>query len=398
MIDLNHPDAPVREHVAPANVLIVDDVPQNLLAMDALLRSDEVNVLTAASGAQALELLLLHDVAVALLDVHMPDMNGFALAELMRGSPRTAGVPIIFLTASPQDPVHAFQGYDAGAVDFLHKPIEPQVIRGKVKVFVELHRQRQLLALRAERLEQALALNETMLAVMTHDLRTPLSVVTLCAETLERMPPGAPTRVMTDRIQRSARRMGRMIEQLLDFSRIRSGILRLDPRPTDLAAVAQQVIDELRQASPEQTIQAMSVGNTSGTLDADRLAQVMGNLIGNAVQHAGGGRVLVTIDGSASDELAIEVSNPGQIADALLPRLFDPFKGVTHANSGLGLGLYIVDQFVRAHGGTVSARNLDDAVVLSVRLLRHVSGVEIRDRTAIPPAVLAARADHAPVA
>jgi signal transduction histidine kinase len=366
-----HRAATADEALAPANVLIVDDVPQNLVAMEALLRSEQVNVLTASSGAQALELLLLHEVAVALLDVHMPEMNGFALAELMRGSPRTAGIPIIFLTASPQDPVHAFQGYDAGAVDFLHKPIEPHVIGGKVKVFVELHRQRQLLGLRAQRLEHALSLNETMLAVMTHDLRTPLSVVTLCADALERMPISQEARVIGQRIQRSATRMSRMISQLLDFSRIRSGVLHIEPRPTDLAVVAQQVIDEARQAHPGVTVQATSTGSLTGSFDADRMAQVLANLVANAAQHTRDGTVRVLLDGASTGTLSVTVVNRGHIDDELLPRLFEPFKGVLHASSGLGLGLHIVDQFVRAHGGSSSARNEGDEVVMSVRIPRQ---------------------------
>lgn len=362
------------ETLTPANVLIVDDVSQNLVAMEALLRSEHVNVLTASSGPEALELLLRHEVAVALLDVHMPEMSGFALAELMRGSPRTAGIPILFLTASPQDPVHAFQGYDAGAVDFLHKPIEPHVIAGKVTVFVELHRQRQLLALRAQKLEHALSLNETMLAVMTHDLRTPLSVVTLCADALERMPVSPETRVIGQRIQRSATRMSRMISQLLDFSRIRSGVLHIEPRAADLGTVAQQVIDEARQAHPGTSIQTSTHGDLVGTFDADRIAQVLSNLVANAAQHAGDGEVRIVLDGASPASLSVTVRNRGRIDDDLLPRLFEPFKGVLHASSGLGLGLYIVDQFVRAHGGCSSARNGEEEVVMSISIPRQAHG------------------------
>jgi signal transduction histidine kinase len=357
--------------LAPTNVLIVDDVPQNLVAMEALLRSDEVNVLTARSGPQALELLLMHDVAVALLDVHMPEMSGFALAELMRGSPRTAGIPIIFLTASPQDPVRAFQGYDAGAVDFLHKPIEPHVIGGKVKVFVELHRQRQLLAQRAQQLEHALALNETMLAVITHDLRTPLSVVTLCGDALLRMATTPETRTVAQRVQRSAMRMARMIEQLLDFSRIRSGVLRIEPRPGELGTIVQQAVDDARHAHPNVSIEADVQGDSCGVFDADRLAQVLSNLVANAAQHTRDGRVRVTADCSLPDAMSIVVANRGRIADDLLPRLFEPFKGVLHSGGGLGLGLYIVDQFARAHGGSTSAGNVGEDVVVSVKLPRR---------------------------
>ena len=196
----------------PAKILIVDDVPQNLVAMEALLQREGIQVLCAASGAQALELLLEHDVALALLDVHMPEMDGFSLAELMRGSQRSRHVPIIFLTASPNDPMRAFQGYETGAVDFLHKPIEPHVILSKVNVFIELYQQRRLLKARNASLERALTLNETMMAVLTHDLRTPLSVILLCADKLGLDVPedGSAARTL-EHLENSARRMARMV-------------------------------------------------------------------------------------------------------------------------------------------------------------------------------------------
>ena len=118
--------------------LLVDDVEENLLALSALLRRDDVELLEARSGAEALELLLVHDVALALLDVQMPDMDGFELAELMRGSERTRHVPIIFVTAGARDQHRLFKGYEAGAVDFLYKPIEPHILKNKAEVFFQL--------------------------------------------------------------------------------------------------------------------------------------------------------------------------------------------------------------------------------------------------------------------
>src|SRR5262245_10673540 len=111
--------------------LIVDDAPENLVAMEGLLRRDSLELLLARSGSEALELLLKHDVALALLDVQMPVMDGFELAELMRGTARTRNVPIIFITAGARDPQRVFQGYEAGAVDFMFKPIDPHVLRSK---------------------------------------------------------------------------------------------------------------------------------------------------------------------------------------------------------------------------------------------------------------------------
>ena len=117
---------------APIRFLLVDDTPANLVALESLVRRDGLEVLKAGSGSEALELLLEHDVDLAFLDVQLPDMDGFELAELMRGAVRTRQVPIIFVTAGSHDPQRLFKGYEAGAVDFLYKPIDPQVLKGKV--------------------------------------------------------------------------------------------------------------------------------------------------------------------------------------------------------------------------------------------------------------------------
>lgn len=211
------------------HVLVVDDLEQNLVAMEALLRRPGVKVLKAQSGREALELLLAHDVAVALFDVQMPEMDGFELSELVRGSPRTRHVPIIFLTAAAVDVQRSFRGYDAGAVDFLYKPIDPHVLTSKVGVFVELHRQRAELARRMEELQRALQLNEMFTAVLGHDLRTPLSVVKVSAELLLMQHRDEATRSIAQRLKSSASRMSRMVEQLLDVYGLKSGVFRSSP-------------------------------------------------------------------------------------------------------------------------------------------------------------------------
>jgi signal transduction histidine kinase len=349
----------------PVKLLVVDDVPQNLLAMQALLQQPGLELLTAGSGTQALELLLQHeDVALALLDVHMPEMDGFALAELMRGSSRTCGIPIIFVTAAPGDPLRLFRGYEAGAVDFLHKPLEPHVLQGKVRVFVELHRQRRLLSQRNEALERLLKLNEVMMAVLSHDLRTPLSAMLMSAEVLKHLAANDTARRAAQRVKDSGRRMTQMINQLLDFSRIRSGTLALDPQPHDLRTVADGAVAELRQAHPGARVELLVMGELRGRFDADRMAQVFSNLVGNALQHGEPQQpVQVVLDGSDAHALRFVVRNAGHIPEDALPRLFDPFKGAQDARGGgLGLGLFIVQQFVAAHGGRVEGRNTDQGV------------------------------------
>ncbi|WP_119154734.1 hybrid sensor histidine kinase/response regulator [Caldimonas tepidiphila] len=336
-------------------VLVVDDVEQNLLAMEALLARPGIRVLTARGGVEALELLLRHEVAVALLDVQMPEMDGFTLAELMLGAERTRAVPIIFLTGRTEEPQRTFRAYGAGAVDFLHKPVEPQVLLAKVGVFVELFLQRRQLRERMAELERVIRLNETMAAVLTHDLRTPLSAISLGAEIVRRSAESETVRQAGARIRSSSARMARMIDQLLDFSRIRSGMLHVEPRPGNLLATCEAAVAEIRQARPEARIDLDGQGELDAEFDPDRMMQVFNNLIDNAVQHgAAGVPVGVELDGRAPAQVRVRVRNTGTVPEQARAELFTPFRSRPQKDSaGLGLGLYIVDQFVRAHGGRV---------------------------------------------
>jgi two-component sensor histidine kinase len=163
--------------MSPVCFLLVDDLEENLLSLEGLLRRQDLLLLKARSGDQALELLLKNDVALALIDVQMPGLNGFELAELMRGNERTRRIPIIFVTAGSTDGQRRFRGYEAGAVDFIQKPIEPDILRSKADVFFELYRQRQQISAQRDELEtQAEALREAgrrkdeFLITLTHDI------------------------------------------------------------------------------------------------------------------------------------------------------------------------------------------------------------------------------------
>ena len=157
-------------------ILAVDDIDENLVALEALLRRDDVEFITARSGVEALEVLLVHDIALALLDVQMPGMDGFELAELMRGTERTRRVPIIFVTAAGPDERRTFRGYGAGAVDYLFKPLDPHIVRSKVDIFVELARQRHELARQRDAHAAALA------RLQAHHDNSPLAYVEIGAD------------------------------------------------------------------------------------------------------------------------------------------------------------------------------------------------------------------------
>lgn len=369
----------------PIKFLLVDDVEENLVALEALLRRDGLEIHTARSGTEALELLLLHDFALAFLDVQMPHMDGFELAELMRGAERSRHVPIIFVTAGGWEPHRIFRGYESGAVDFLFKPIEPHVVRHKADVFFELYRQRQQLSQQIserERLirevQETLRLNEMFAAALGHDLRSPLSAIMTGASLLIARGTDEKTMAIGSRILSSGSRMARMIEQLLDLSRARlAGGIPVSPAPAQLQEVAERVLAELQSTARGRTLDLVMTGELEGTWDEQRIAQVLSNLVGNAIEHGDPrGAVSVRVDGTAPGEVVVTISNPGVIPAEDLPHLFAPFRSGHHTgrrSEGLGLGLYIVDQIVKAHAGTVRVTSSEaEGTTFEVRLPRAV--------------------------
>jgi len=361
------------------NVLIVDDIEHNLTALSALLARPEVRLLLARSGVEALELLLEHDVAVAVLDVNMPGMSGFELASLIRGSPRTSHVPIIFLTATSQDAIRTFQGYEAGAVDFLYKPIEPRIVQSKVGIFVQLEMQKRQLEEQLAATRQMLEANEMLMAVLSHDLRTPLSAVMVSAEYLMRASTDEKIVTVGRRIENCGRRMTRMVEQLLNLARLQGGRLSLRRSMVQLDTLCQSVIDEFAANVGDARLQLERSGDVVGYWDADLIAQAVSNLVSNALTHGTPDTpVRVTVHGESSAEVRVSVENRGAIAPEVVPLLFDAYGAATragHRGSGLGLGLHIVRLIARAHGGEVSvASNEQDGTKLTIRLPRAAVG------------------------
>src|SRR6476469_3743519 len=257
----------------PSKLLIVDDLPENLRALEAVIRDEARQVFQARSGEQALSLMLEHEFALAILDVQMPGMDGFELAELMRGTERTRNIPIVFVSAAGRELNYAFKGYEQGAVDFLHKPLDPDAVRSKVKVFVTLDQQRREMRRQMEALERSRREQETLLrelnktqeelqhslrmrddfmSLVAHELRTPLNTLFLETQLREmQLAKGNQAafseenlRKMVARDGRQIQSMIRLINDMVDVTRIRSGKLSIRPAQTELAALLERIVSD----------------------------------------------------------------------------------------------------------------------------------------------------------
>jgi signal transduction histidine kinase len=350
----------------PIKFLLVDDLEANLQALVALLRRDGLELLTARSGSEALEILLAHDISLAFLDVQMPGMDGFELAEVMRSTERTRQIPIIFLTAGIVDSQRRIRGYETGAVDFLAKPIEAHVLLNKAATFYDLACQRRELAQTNAKLEQADRLKDEFLAMLAHELRNPLAPLRNAAEILrsehaETEERGQALSILSRQIEN----MTRMIDDLLDVSRITEGKIELRKEPVNLASVVHAATSLIHSecASRGQEL-AIKLPDTPVYLHADstRLEQVFGNLLTNASKYAGEGCHITVTAERAGPDVIISVTDDGVgIEPELLPRIFDLFvqasRTLDRRHGGLGIGLTLVQRIVRLHGGTIEARS-----------------------------------------
>jgi signal transduction histidine kinase len=357
----------MKDHVT---FLLVDDLEENLLSLEALLRRESLTLLKARSGDQALELLLQHDVALALIDVQMPGLNGFELAELMRGNERTRRVPIIFVTAGSTDSHRRFQGYEAGAVDFIQKPIEADILRSKAEVFFELYRQRQQIAAQRDELQaRAEALNEAdrrkdeFLATLAHELRNPLAPLRSGLDLLRRNPDGGNAADIREMMDRQLVHLVRLIDDLLDVSRISQGKIGLQRATVLLQDVLRSALEASRPLiDVAGHSMALDLPNDAMWVDGDtvRLSQAISNLLNNAAKYTPPGGSIGLSARVEEDKAIIAICDDGiGIPIEMHSKIFQLFTQVDDhrqkAQGGLGIGLALVQQLVELHDGTVSA-------------------------------------------
>ncbi|QWC57688.1 response regulator [Erythrobacter sp. 3-20A1M] len=352
----------------PVKFLLVDDLEENLLALDALLARDGLELHKARSGEDALELMLANEYALALLDVQMPGMDGFELAEFMRANERSRHIPIIFLTAGSGDATRRFRGYEAGAVDFIQKPIEADILRSKSRVFYDLFVQRRQITAQRDELEGLTAALQAadhqknrFLAVLAHELRNPLAVLTAGLNILERKSDGAATDTVRKSMRQNLSHMIRLVDDLLDINRIERGKISLRREKvlvSEIMPAALEVAGPAIEAGHHALDVVLPTDPIELDVDPARFIQIVGNVVGNAARYTPkGGRIEVTVTGNATSvSIAISDNGVGIPADQQ-SRIFDMFEqsdaGMGIGGDGLGIGLALVKQLVELHDGTI---------------------------------------------
>ncbi|MBC7420329.1 MAG: response regulator [Bdellovibrio sp.] len=355
-------------------ILIVDDVKDNLLALNAILERDDVKVYQALSGTLALEMMLEHDFCLAILDVRMPGMSGFQLAEFMRGSKKTKNVPIIFVTATAKEQNFSFKGYERGAVDFLLKPLDTQAVQSKANIFIELFKQKKELKDQLETIagliesltnskdaaEKANISKSQFLANMSHEIRTPIGAILGFADLMKN-----PNNTAEENqnyigiVDRNSQQLLRLIDDILDLTKAEAGWMAIDRIEFSLGDLLTEFNSIMTFKAEEKGIAFRLTTETHipdiVKTDNGRLRQILNNIVGNALKFTSKGGV----------ELKVAFENPTlrfTIVDTGLGisseqecRLFKPFgqadSSTTRKFGGTGLGLVLSRRISEALGG-----------------------------------------------
>lgn len=372
------------------NILMVDDQPSKLLSYEAILGDLDVRLIKATSGREALEQLLKTEIAIVLMDVSMPEIDGFELAGMIRRHPRYAKTAIIFVSAVRLTDLDRLKGYEVGAVDYIPVPVIPEILRAKVSAFAELFRTtRQLeqlnrelerrVAERTAALEAATArerearlaaeaaaqVRDDFLSVAAHELKTPVTGLRAMAQILARKVQKGDVRGpawLSDglrTIDQQADRLTRLIGQLLDVSRLDRDAQPPQRTATDLTDLAERLVTALRARTNKHTLVLAADPNLIAEIDPVGIEQVMSNLLDNAIKYSpDGGQIDVEVGRADAEHVRLAVRDRGiGIPPEKRAEIFGRFYQA-HAEdhrSGLGLGLYISRQIVALHEGEIAA-------------------------------------------
>ena len=365
-------------------VLLVDDIEQNLITLEAILSDFEITFMKALSGNEALSMALEHDFALAIIDIQMPEMDGYETVKLMRQVKRTRNLPIIYVSAIYKEEFHVIKGIEAGAVDFIVKPIIPEILRGKVRVFLELYLYRvhleQLVSNRTAQLEEAVKELQTekqiaeaatrskslFLASMSHEIRTPLNGIIGMISLLKTTTLNTEQQDILSIINTSGDFLLNIVNDILDFSKIESGEVILEARNLNLYKLLEDIIKLFSFKSSEKSISLVLKIDPKVPQfiigDQIRLKQILTNLVGNAIKFTHQGMVTLKVDllDSSADRvnLSFAISDTGiGMTQNEIKQIFTYFRqaeiSTTRKYGGSGLGLAICKNLCALMGGSI---------------------------------------------
>jgi len=363
------------------NILIVDDRPENIIALEALLERDDVNLISTTLPNEALRMAWEMDIAIALVDVQMPEMDGFELVEILKSNPRTKDILVIFVTAISTDAKYAVRGLNTGAVDYLYKPLNPYVTSAKVDSFIQFVRtqrdivkknkelesyQKELIRAR-DLAEQGKKIKENFLANMSHEIRTPINGIIGITNLLEKTELTDEQKEMIDLLEISSNSLLGVINDILDLSKIEAGKFKINRAPTDLVVICHSVVNLLRIRAKEKNLELVTEYDEdlpkSIMADSLRLNQIQMNLIGNAIKFTSNGSVTLKVEiterKANNVRLKFSIRDTGiGIPQNKIDKIFETFEqaddNTTLNFGGTGLGLSIVRNLAELKGGELT--------------------------------------------
>jgi signal transduction histidine kinase len=340
-------------------ILLVDDRVDNIIVLERVLKDTDAEFVRASSGNEALALTLDNEFALALVDVQMPEMDGYEMVELMHQAQGDDYLPAIFISAVTHDEFHRTKGIEVGAVDFISMPFTPEVLIGKVNVFLKIYHQR-------KSVEEAMAVKSQFLSTISHELRTPLTAIKegirlvhckACGEINDEQ------EELLGIAQRNVDRLARLINDVLDFQKLEANKMRFNLTENKI----NEVVEEIRQTVSCQVAEKglsifteLALDLPEIRFDRDRITQVLTNLVNNAIKFTEQGSITITTtktDGNV--EISIQDTGPG-IEESDIVKLFHEFEQLDEKDrktGGTGLGLAISKEIIQKHNGKIWAKS-----------------------------------------